>query len=543
MQLNEQYRSRALGGHATPVGYPAQGRTLSAGVKAVLLLIATGLPPSAASITSICNSPQSSIEQLSQDPLLRSFFEKTCGVQLAPLQPIREELPASKPFEIAQPPAPGTMPPVPREDQLNVLEQATTKTPETQRPPRETLIQVTTPELDLVPRASESLERPKDSVTLDSAYFAGNMRDNYSYKLFNLEVQRASNRLFEEIHNRLSPDTTSGARSALFVGATLFSNYLLAPNTYHEWGHFSRQRAMGSVASKLHLGVCDNCDPTGGDTQFFGYWLRSLQAPGSGAYVSYNQAGALSANSLSGPATNVIYQGAGINNDVYLAEAQDEEFFLDERPLLFGVGFNVKSRVMTLLYNGESDLNDIQQLIESYRTTGVDTRLTVNDLYRAHYWSLLSGSNVSALLAAYRYIAHGQVMYDPLMIGSFLFPNQSNYYSSRGLTRKVQSGYRFSRDLKLIFGVEYVERGQPFREVNFGSYMRHGLWSLLGKVTVGDSQYTNLELKVARRIARTLELGLYGAIWDSRSLLGERNTLVVRKDKTAQGGVRLSYKY
>jgi hypothetical protein len=509
--------------------------------KALLLLI-VGVSPATASITSICNSPRSSIEQLRQDPLLRSFFEKTCGVQLAPPQPIREGLPALEPFEIAPPPASGTIPPVSREVQMGVLERDLTKTPESQRPPRETLVQVMTPELNAVPRAPEASERPKDSLTLDSAYFAGDMRDNYSYKPFILEVQRGSNRLFEEIHNQFLPDTTAGVRGAFFVGATVFSN-LLAPNSYHEWGHFSRQRAMGSVDSKLHLGVCDNCDPIGGDSQFFRYWLRELRAPGSSAYVSYSQASALSANPLSGAATNVIYQGAGINNDVYLAEAQDEEFFFDERPLVFGVGFNLKSRVMTLLYQGESDLNDLNQLIDSYRTTGVDARLALNDIYQAHYWTLLSGSNISALRAAYRYIAHGRLVYEPLMIGSFLIPNQSNYYSSRGLTRKIQSGYRFSQDTKLVFGIEYVERGEPFRELNFGAYRRHGPWTVLGKLTVGDYRYTNLEFRVGRRITRYVELGLYGAAWDSRSLLGERNTLLLRKDKTSQGGIRLSYIY
>lgn len=548
MRFNEQYRSRALGGHATPVGYPAQRRTLSAGVKAVLLLIAAGLPPSAASITSICNAPQSSIEQLSQDPLLRSFFEKTCGVQLAPLQPIREELPASKPLEIAQPPVSGPMPPAPREDQLNVLEQAITKTPETQRPPRETLVQVTTPELDLVPRASESLERPKDSLTLDSAYFAGDMRDNYSYKTFLLDVQWASNRLFEEVHTRAFSDASMATRGAFLAGATVFSTYLLPQDTYHEWGHFSRRRAMGSTTSTLHLGSWDPAGSTKGDTNFFSYWLSEVQNWNlDGAYVRYPITDVLTANAHSGSATAAIYQGAGINNSVYLAETQDEEFFLGERSTVFALGFNLKKKNETLLYQvtGDMDeeLNDLNQLVATYRSSGIDPNLSISDIYRAHYWSLLSGSNISAALAMYRYVVRGQLVYEPLMIGSFLFPNQSNYYSSRGLTRKVQSGYRFSRDLKLIFGVEYVERGQPFREVNFGSYVRHGPWSLLGKVTLGDSQYTNLELKVARRIARTLELGLYGALWDSRSLLGERNTLVVRNNKTAQGGLRLSYKY
>jgi hypothetical protein len=44
-------------------------------------------------------------------------------------------------------------------------------------------------------------------------------------------------------------------------------------------------------------------------------------------------------------------------------------------------------------------------------------------------------------------------------------------------------------------------------------------------------------------VAKDWKLGLKAYLWDSRSLLGERNTLDFSKNKTQQVSVALSYVY
>lgn len=44
-------------------------------------------------------------------------------------------------------------------------------------------------------------------------------------------------------------------------------------------------------------------------------------------------------------------------------------------------------------------------------------------------------------------------------------------------------------------------------------------------------------------VAKDWKLGLKAYLWDSRSLLGERNTLDFSKNKTQQVSVTLSYVY
>jgi hypothetical protein len=63
------------------------------------------------------------------------------------------------------------------------------------------------------------------------------------------------------------------------------------------------------------------------------------------------------------------------------------------------------------------------------------------------------------------------------------------------------------------------------------------------KVTGKDLDTLNLEAAVSAAVAKDWKLGIKAYVWDSRSLLGERNTLNFSKNKTQQVSVGLSYVY
>lgn len=131
----------------------------------------------------------------------------------------------------------------------------------------------------------------------------------------------------------------------------------------------------------------------------------------------------------------------------------------------------------------------------------------------------------------------------PWLIQWFLVPNQYNYLSSRGITRKWVSGYAFNDSLKIVGSYESVVRGEEYSEFGLGAYKDFGTWDVYAKFTGKDLDTLNLEAAASTFLAKDWKLGLKAYVWDSRSLLGERNTLDFSKNKTQQISVTLSYMY
>ena len=387
----------------------------------------------------------------------------------------------------------------------------------------------------------KSKEDSQDTITLDSGYVSANKTDNYSFKLFAVEGQRAYNRLFEVIDRHYVNDTNALTRVGFLLGSSFIVSTSLnaIPTTFHEWGHFTRDRALGGTTSNIHSGK--ELSHVGGDTTFFGYLMSSQKAIGQSAYVSYSDSSSYIGNSGGGKAVESIVYGAGLNNETALAEHFDEEFFFDERPTLFTSLWQMKSRSGPSLYRNIG--GDIDLAVSAYNSTGVTSSLTADKLRAVNVYSLLSGSNISALMAAYNYTIHGSTNYRPLMWSNFLVPNQANYFSTRGITRKIQSGYAYAQNTKFVFGLEYVELGQSFTEYNFGLNHNWDSWQAFGKFTFSEKGYLNTEFNLSKKITQNLKLGAYLAQWDSRSLLGERNSLKLSANTTTQGGLRISYLY
>lgn len=380
-----------------------------------------------------------------------------------------------------------------------------------------------------------------DTISLDSAYFSTSKTDNHSFELFTVEGQRAYNRLFEVIDRHYVKDTNALTRFGYLLGSSFIVSTSIdaIPSAYHEWGHFSRDRALGGTTSFIHSGTGNSY--TAGDINFFSYLLTSQKAIGQDASVNYSDSNTYVGNSAGGKALTSLAFGAGLNNESALAEHVDQEFFFDERPTTFTSLWQLKSRTGIALYP-KTD-GDVNLAVTDYNAYGVTSSLTASKVKTASVFSLLSGSNISALMAVYNYTTEGATSYKPLMWGDFLVPNQANYFSTRGITRKIQSGFAYSPQTKFVFGLEYVELGQSFTEYNFGVNHKWGTWQAFGKLTISEKGYLNTELNLTKKLAQNLKVGAYLAQWDSRSLLGERNSLKLSANTTNQGGLRISYLY
>jgi hypothetical protein len=143
----------------------------------------------------------------------------------------------------------------------------------------------------------------------------------------------------------------------------------------------------------------------------------------------------------------------------------------------------------------------------------------------------------------YDFITTGNTRVKPWTVGGFLVPNQYNYISSRGITRKWVSGYELNSSTKLLGSFEHVVRGDSFAETGLGVYKNFGTWDALVKVSGSSMDWANLETAFSMRLSKNWKLTANGYLWDSRSLLGERNSLRLIDNKTRQFSIGAAYEY
>jgi hypothetical protein len=186
---------------------------------------------------------------------------------------------------------------------------------------------------------------------------------------------------------------------------------------------------------------------------------------------------------------------------------------------------------------------DIGMMAEEYRFKGVDKKITEDDLRNTNMLSLISGSTYTFVRSVYDFSVSGKVETKPWTIGGFLVPNQYNYISSRGITRKWVSGYEWNESTKILGSYEYVLRGDSFAEPGLGIYKNFGGWDALVKVSGKTMDWANLETAFSMRMNKNWKLTATAHVWDSRSLLGERNSLKLKDNKTRQATVGVAYEY
>ena len=389
--------------------------------------------------------------------------------------------------------------------------------------------------LPLAAQEGETSPAVRDSFSISSGYFSKDYANNIDYAQFELDVKSATSRLALYGYDKYA-DRLNGTFSRLgyLVGSGLLTVSTGIDVTYHEWGHASRMVALGSSAS---LSSCyDRSCPAPRD--FFGY-AGSQVFHFKGGYAR-NVGNSYQANASSGKAVNNIMLGGGVNNETQVAGKSDEHLFLSGSGIVFGHGLD---NLAIASYGIKGQSGDIGMMATEYRNKGIDKKITEDDLRNTNMLSLLSGSTYTLVRSAYDFSVSGKVETKPWTIGGFLVPNQYNYISSRGITRKWVSGYEWDESTKILGSYEYVVRGDSFAEPGVGVYKNFGEWDALVKVSGKTMDWANLETAFSKRIDKNWKLTATAYVWDSRSLLGERNSLKLIDNKTRQGSVGVAYEY
>ena len=386
--------------------------------------------------------------------------------------------------------------------------------------------------------SAQELEAPlavRDTFSISSGYFSRDYANNVDYAQFAMDVKSASGRLALYGYDKYA-DRLNGTflRLGYLAGSGLLTASTGMDVTYHEWGHASRMVALGSSAS---LSSCyDRSCPAPRD--FFGY-AGSQVFNFKGGYAR-NEGGVFRANASSGKATYNIMLGGGVNNETQVADKSDEHHFLSGSGIVFGHGLD---NLAIVKYGIKGQSGDIGMMAEEYRFKGVDKKITEDDLRNTNMLSLISGSTYTFVRSVYDFSVSGKVETKPWTIGGFLVPNQYNYISSRGITRKWVSGYEWDETTKILGSYEYVVRGDSFAEPGVGVYKNFGEWDALVKVSGKTMDWANLETAFSKRLDKNWKLTATAYVWDSRSLLGERNSLKLIDNKTRQATVGVAYEY
>ena len=374
----------------------------------------------------------------------------------------------------------------------------------------------------------------RDTLSISSGYFSHNYANNIDYAQFSTEVKAASGRLALFGYEKFSDYLNGPVSRVLYIfGSTALMNINGISTTYHEWGHASRAAAMGSRAQLYNCIDSTDCKAP---RDFFGYAASQVFNSGCGATEKLD---GFTANSSSGRATDVIFTGAGVNNSSLTADRQAEKYFLRGKDNVFSLLFTSGNQAIS----GYGLGGDISNVAETYRNTGVDASITASELRNINQISIFSGSVANLFMGIYDYGKTGNTQVKPWTVAGFLVPNQYNYISSRGITRKWTSGYEWDETTKILGSYEYVVRGDSFAEPGLGIYKNFGGWDALVKVSGKTMDWANLETAFSMRLDKNWKLTATAYVWDSRSLLGERNSLKLKDNKTSQASIGVAYEY
>jgi hypothetical protein len=245
------------------------------------------------------------------------------------------------------------------------------------------------------------------------------------------------------------------------------------------------------------------------------------------------------ANKETGRAKDVIFTGAGVNNSILTADKYGEAHFVKGTDHIFG--YFLKSANQSIAGYGPS--GDITLIVDNYKNSGVDPNITSDKLFQINRLSWFSGAMGNMVIGVYDFATTGKTEVKPWTIKGFLVPNQYNYLTSRGITRKWVSGYEWDESTKILGSYEYVVRGESFAEPGLGIYKNFGEWDALVKVSGKSASWANVETAFSKRLNKNWKLTATAYVWDSRSLLGERNSLKLKDNKTSQASVGVAYEY
>lgn len=177
---------------------------------------------------------------------------------------------------------------------------------------------------------------------------------------------------------------------------------------------------------------------------------------------------------------------------------------------------------------------DIAEIQDRYRELGMGSisKSEINGMAYLAY--AFSSSTWDYFKSVGSYISEGKMRREAPG-GKFRIPDWNGYFTSKGLSVKLVSGYKVDEKLELPFAVEYVFRGYNATETTLGAkyqLLEDRDINILGALIIGLAPGGKIELDGL--VYKNLRF-MSGISFDrQKSLYGERNIVTLRHGESAQ---------
>lgn len=402
----------------------------------------------------------------------------------------------------------------------------------------ETPYELDTPPSEVVETPAKSNSSVKDSITLSSAYFESQYTNKQLANL-GLEAIRWMARLEDFLASNFDNEERNAARWCARALYILFIHR--AFNTaYHEIGHGLRAKAYGNDFQLTEHN--DNGDFKK-DQNFFKFFVKKM-GNFSRALCRYKKG-------LKDEEELVIAAG-GMNNETYIAERISRDFH-DRGRLSFAESFayfygKLSPVAYALSKNSKNEEADALSGDDPVAVGGFYKRLgisaTKNDIALGGLVStLLSGTTYSIIKSAFSPNEYAT----PISFYNFQAPDMFSYVTSKGISYRLTSAYKYQDDLKFLFGAEHVFHGKSTTEIHLGvdTTLDSSFYNTNLKVVTTFCNGFNLETACSVPVMDCLSINVEAGTYSCKSMLGERHSKNMKdgKGRSTDISVSISYRY
>ncbi len=368
------------------------------------------------------------------------------------------------------------------------------------------------------------------SVSINSSYFK-KLYTNTQMADVGLETMQAYSFYTQKLEGILPQNDVLrvAARAGTLFGIWHVS--LAFEVAYHELGHATR---VGAYGYNYTFGgtLTDATVEENGFFQLYGRLLLSggLLSKTASVHTDAAKFEPAEGKNLSGrelarylAKEDLIIVAAGVNNQMAFAERVADEAYEDDGHWTFALAY-LRGKLWSIAYGDDAPRYDMDRVFRSYGQLGITaSRSQANT---ANLLALLaSGSTYRYSRGLYSYLRDGS--HGP--IGAYEFhkirvPETSAYLTSRGISYKVKSGYRFQDGVLLHAGLEFVAHGDHSAEGTLGlakKVERLRNVKLRGNVILGRGIGAEINASLPLNNASSVGVGL--GHYSSKTLYGERN--------------------
>ncbi len=357
---------------------------------------------------------------------------------------------------------------------------------------------------------------PMRSFSLDSRYFI-RTNSNRAMGQFGIEMVNLATLPADLIGRGSKLRNVGQGLVFLFTASYLTEGFSL---TYHEFGHGSRNSAIGYRVQYAFGSVQKNLNSAKRYDNIFSFYLRTFYKNGGFALRT-------SENARFTPFTeekqrelrwNILRRAGGMNNEMFYTELIEDEVYRHGGHIGFLSAYLKGKLSPSHFSDSAGKFGDLNRVVTAYEEQGfpIDKDKIDSGSQIAFYFSAMT---YQLFYQTFRMFTGKSYRFQPWEYRGLQLPNTSFYMTRSGLSHKVRSAYR-SGSWRFPFAVEHVFEGNRRTEVSFGAEKRcervgYGLTAIIGK-------QLEIELDVSYRLDKWFLISAGYSLYDVRNLHGER---------------------